>query len=611
MIKRIWNFCKLTIQASPIFFILNVVQNFILVFACLGSSYAFKLLTDKVLALRGNTSSAISVISPILLFFFMICIGGNTNNIQQMFSTMFVNKAKKLFHKYFIFRSYQEEQDSFYDSNFYDRYTFVKDHIESTTQISITIFNTLLNAVLGLIVFSVTISVFSISVLIFILIVAIVMIFINRYIVKQRVKLNEDYIKEERKARYYSELLASKGHAKELRIFRLRNYFLKLWNNSFQNYSVGKYQFEKKALILGNIPNFLNNFFYILLILYFLYLVSIKKLSVGEFGFIYQAIRGITYYMQQIVDILSRELAQDYKYIEKYEAFTKEIKKDNLSQLQNYQPRKFQLSEGNFEKLVLKNIEYSYPNQEGKAIDGLSFHIKKGEVVSILGYNGSGKSTLSKIMCGILKNYQGEVFLNDKNIKDMDLEEVSKYFGIGFQDFTRYSLTLRENIGFGMIEKMEEKKELEKAIKKGNLEEIIEHLPQGIDNIIGKEYDETGQDMSGGQWQRVILARAYMGEPEILLLDEPTASIDPIEEMRMLSQLKEILNGKTALLISHRIGFARLSDRICIMEQGKIVEEGSHEELLNLHGRYYELFMAQKNLYQDDTEVKKKSLNKK
>lgn len=611
MIKRIWNFCKLTIQASPIFFILNVVQNFILVFACLGSSYAFKLLTDKVLALRGNTSSAISVISPILLFFFMICIGGNTNNIQQMFSTMFVNKAKKLFHKYFIFRSYQEEQDSFYDNNFYDRYTFVKDHIESTTQISITIFNTLLNAILGLIVFSVTISVFSISVLIFILIVAITMIFINRYIVKQRVKLNEDYIKEERKARYYSELLASKGHAKELRIFRLRNYFLKLWNNSFQNYSVGKYQFEKKALILGNIPNFLNNFFYILLILYFLYLVSIKKLSVGEFGFIYQAIRGITYYMQQIVDILSRELAQDYKYIEKYEAFTKDIKKDNLSQLQNYHPRKFQLSEGNFEKLVLKNIEYSYPNQEGKAIDGLSFHIKKGEVVSILGYNGSGKSTLSKIMCGILKNYQGEVFLNDKNIKDMDLEEISKYFGIGFQDFTRYSLTLRENIGFGMIEKMEEKKELEKAIKKGNLEEIIEHLPQGIDSIIGKEYDETGQDMSGGQWQRVILARAYMGEPEILLLDEPTASIDPIEEMRMLSQLKEILNGKTALLISHRIGFARLSDRICIMEQGKIVEEGSHEELLNLHGRYYELFMAQKNLYQDDTEVKKKSLNKK
>ncbi len=157
----------------------------------------------------------------------------------------------------------------------------------------------------------------------------------------------------------------------------------------------------------------------------------------------------------------------------------------------------------------------------------INLKIKKGEVVSLLGYNGSGKTTLSKLICGLLRDYEGTIKLNNKDIKNILYEDLYRYFGIGFQDFTKYSLSLKENIGFGMVEKINDEDEINKAIFKGNLQELIETLPEGVNSIIGKELDNSGQDLSGGQWQRVVLSRSYMGEPEVLILDEPTASIIP------------------------------------------------------------------------------------
>ncbi len=129
---------------------------------------------------------------------------------------------------------------------------------------------------------------------------------------------------------------------------------------------------------------------------------------------------------------------------------------------------------------------------------------------------------------------------------------------------------------------------------------MVGGLPAGIDTVVGKEYDPDGEELSGGQWQRIALARAYMGEPEFLILDEPTASIDPLEEIRLLSHFRGIVRNRTALLVSHRIGFAKLADRILIMEKGEIVESGTHEELLSQRGRYYMMFNAQKGLYAED-----------
>ena len=350
-------------------------------------------------------------------------------------------------------------------------------------------------------------------------------------------------------------------------------------------------------MLLSNIPGIFQQVLTLALTLYFLHMVFIDKLTVGDFTFLQRMMWMLVWRITDIVDIFSREIAENYKYIEKYENFTGNISKNQFKELSDYSLNDFDLSDGEFDELCFENVTYSYPNQEGNAVENINFKIKKGEVVSLLGYNGSGKTTLSKLMCGILRDYDGRITLNGKDIKEFPDENLYRYFGIGFQDFTKYSLSLKENIGFGMVEKINDEDEINRAIEKGNLHEIIERLPDGTNTIIGKEFDSSGQDLSGGQWQRVILSRAYMGEPEVLILDEPTASIDPLEEMRMLLHFKDIVKNKTALLISHRIGFARLSDRICIMKDGAIVEDGTHDELMKQQGYYHELFTSQQELY--------------
>lgn len=260
----------------------------------------------------------------------------------------------------------------------------------------------------------------------------------------------------------------------------------------------------------------------------------------------------------------------------------------------------FELKLGEFESVALENVAFSYPHQKGDAVKDVNLEIRRGEIVSILGYNGSGKTTLCKLLVGILTPDQGVVRFNGRDISDLDKNEYYKYFGIGFQDYAKYSLRLRDNIGFGRIENLEDDEMLAVAIKKTNLGNIIDKLPEGIDTILGKEYDKNGQDLSIGQWQRIILARAYMGSPEILILDEPTASIDPYEEERMLEEFRAALEGKTAILISHRISFARLADRIVMMRDGRITEMGIHDELLRKKGYYYELFSSQQKLYQSE-----------
>ena len=187
---------------------------------------------------------------------------------------------------------------------------------------------------------------------------------------------------------------------------------------------------------------------------------------------------------------------------------------------------------------------------------------------------------------------------NDYIILDVRTnEEYQKYFGFAFQDYGKFDLSIRENIGFGQIENIYNDDLINDAKNKANLGQIIEKMPNKLETYLGKEYDSSGQDLSGGQWQRIILARAYMGNPDILILDEPTASIDPIEEERMLKHLKNILNGKTAILVSHRISFAQLASKIIFMENGEIKEIGTHKDLIQKKGLYYNLYMIQNELY--------------
>ncbi|HEU4521060.1 MAG TPA: ATP-binding cassette domain-containing protein, partial [Thermoanaerobaculia bacterium] len=226
------------------------------------------------------------------------------------------------------------------------------------------------------------------------------------------------------------------------------------------------------------------------------------------------------------------------------------------------------------------------------AVRHLSFTLQKGEVLALVGENGAGKTTLVKLLARLYDPDEGRILLDGHDLREYDLDELRSNIGVIFQDFVRYHLTAAENIAVGRIEAREDQKRIEAAAERSLADEVIRRLPKGYDQIIGKRF-RKGVDLSGGEWQKVAIARAYMRDAQLLILDEPTAALDARSEFEVFQRFKELSEGKTAILISHRFSSVRMADRILVMAEGEVEAMGTHTELIAAGGRYAELFELQ------------------
>lgn len=596
--KSIRKCSRMIISVAPFYVLLNLLALVIVSIAQVGSGYAMGQITAAILEADGIFNG--KVVFPILLFALAITIGGNPENFKNMLVTLYTKRAQKLFSKMFMLRTFEEKQDRYYDSKYLEEYIFVRDNIEGATRVAATLFNKMAGSVIAIFLTGFAILRISPLILVFILLQTVLILVVNNLVVKKEMAINRKYVEDERKAEYYREVLSNKAHAKEIRILGLQSFFRDKWENVFRVFAGAKYRFERKAVLVTEIPTAVRHICLSGLTIYYLFLVSQGHMSLSNFVFVNTVMWLMVGNINNLVYLIGHDLREDMLYIDRYFKFIGDEKKymGRVCRAENEEP-KTHVETALPREIELRNIRYAYPNQEKQAVKGANLKIRSGEIVCLVGFNGSGKSTLSKVMCGILEDYTGEVLLDGKDIKELDREEYSALFGVGFQDFTRFCVSLYENVGIGCMEKMEDKEEVGKALEKGNLSGLIAKLEKGELTILGKEYDANGQELSGGQWQRVALARAYMGEPWLVILDEPTAAIDPLEELRLLENFRAVIGDRAALLISHRIGFARLADRICVMQDGRVIEEGSHKELLEKHGVYHEMFEAQKELYEE------------
>jgi len=246
-------------------------------------------------------------------------------------------------------------------------------------------------------------------------------------------------------------------------------------------------------------------------------------------------------------------------------------------------------------KIEFRNVSFNYPKGQ-KVLDDVSFVIEPGESVALVGHNGAGKTTIVKLLCRFYDVNSGEILINDINIKDLDLSRWYKFLGTLFQEFVKYHFSVRENIFLGAPDKKDENAMIEAARKSGAAE-FIERLPKKYDTILGKEF-EDGEELSGGQWQKLAIARAFYEEPPVLILDEPTSAIDAEAEYEIFNNLEKQYKNKTLVLVSHRFSTVRNANKIVVIDHGKIVESGSHQELMNLDGQYAKLFSIQAKGYQ-------------
>jgi ATP-binding cassette subfamily B protein len=246
--------------------------------------------------------------------------------------------------------------------------------------------------------------------------------------------------------------------------------------------------------------------------------------------------------------------------------------------------------------LEFRHVWFRYPGREDWALRDLNLSIAAGEKIALVGQNGAGKTTLIKLMTRLYDPTEGQILLDGVDLREYDLDELRQRVGVIFQDFVKYQLSVKENIGFGQIDRLDDVAQVANSAERGGADSVVAELPEGMDTMLGRWF-EKGHELSGGQWQKIALSRAFMRDGEVLVLDEPTSALDAEREYEIFQRFRDLTEGKIAVLISHRFSTVRMADRIAVIEDGQISELGSHAELLARGGTYARLFEMQAEGY--------------
>ena len=403
----------------------------------------------------------------------------------------------------------------------------------------------------------------------------------------------ETYWKKERKYSTLGGYLRSRDFMKELKAFGSADYLIDTYKTRLneRNRDYERYFFKnlRKLLFGGNLTKIAAIGNVIILLMLFitgditvgLFIAMTGMLLLGGF---YSSLEGCAFIFKWA-----------HFHINTYDFYDRFFKlSDEPVGTETELPKSFDIE--------FRDVWFRYPGTEKDVLKGLTFTVMDGENASIVGENGEGKSTMVKLLLGLFTPDKGEIRVGGKLLDEYPLSIRTKIFAPVFQDFPRYSVTLGENIGIGDIDAIGSNDKILAAAKKGKADTFAEEYEQKYDTLLGRDF-EGGVDISGGQWQRIALARAFMGDKPILLLDEPTSQLDPMAEAGLYNEFAEMSANKTALFITHRLGSTMITDRIFVISDGKIKESGTHDALMAAGGIYAEMFNAQKQWYNRDGEV--------
>lgn len=392
-----------------------------------------------------------------------------------------------------------------------------------------------------------------------------------------------------RMAAYMNQLLQTKEAAKEIRLFHAKDYLLNKWRgiyfkNTYEMLGVERKNMKNRLIVEGAVTICS---FSILAV--FVWLGSRLKLTIGSYVALYQAVQDTRYSIQNISQNIG-QIYHDGLFI--HELF--EFLDTPVPQPEKALPMTTPLREG----IEVDRVTFCYPNQDKPVLDDLTIRIKPGEKVAIVGENGAGKSTLVKIMLGLYEPTHGVVRYGGIPIQDYDTVSFRSKVTAVFQDFYRYEWTLEANISLREHDPDDRQahRRLNHAMEKAAMTPLVDSLPDGVATQLGTRFS-GGRELSQGQWQKVAIARAFYREFEVIYLDEPTAAVDPLTESAIFESLMSMTEGKTAIFISHRLGSCRYADRILVLKEGRIVEEGKHEELIGQGAHYAEMFNKQAQWY--------------
>lgn len=403
--------------------------------------------------------------------------------------------------------------------------------------------------------------------------------------------------KDRRQMHYFSDILVNKDMVKEIRMFNLGGVFMDRYNKVFDHYYAGLRRLiltESFWLIACAVLSAVANCFLYAL---FAWKVFTGDIMIGDYNLYTTSLNTIATDVTSLIT-LSATIYEGTLFIDNLISFLK-VKPTVVPSVE----KPAEVNHDIAHTVEFENVSFKYPGTDKFVIKNVNLKFRPGETVVLVGLNGAGKTTLIKLLTRLYDPTEGRILLDGKDLREYDTRSLYKTFGIIFQDFGKYAVTVKENIMFGDIDKQPDMNDIRRAAEQSNADGFINNLSSMYDTPLMRIFEQNGTELSIGQWQKLAIARAFYGDSDIVILDEPTASLDPIAEQEIFNQFDQLRKEKMTIFVSHRLSSATIASKIVVLEYGQVIEEGTHKELMDKKGRYHELFSTQANRYiADDRE---------
>ncbi|HFC9206723.1 TPA: ABC transporter ATP-binding protein [Clostridium perfringens] len=404
-------------------------------------------------------------------------------------------------------------------------------------------------------------------------------------------EVSKTVAKERRKSDYIGWILTSREFTEERTLFQYGESLSAKWLEIFENVRKLEFKVGKDWIIKSKVRGTFTAMVAILVLIIFLVPLSKGTLSIGVFISLGYGVMDLVNEMGWILSTLIEELSKKMEYFKELQCFF---------ELEEFEGALDRPSENVLlETIEFKNVSFKYPQTNNYILKDLSFKLQKGKHYAIVGANGSGKTTITKLLTGLYDNFEGDILINNKSIKDYSFSDLKGLTSVVYQDFSKYSISIKDNVAVGNINKIDDinfSDKIADALEIIQLKDKVDSLKDGIKTELGK-LKESSIDLSGGQWQRIAMARSIVSDSELVILDEPTAALDPVSESNVYENFEQISKDRTTIFISHRLGSTKLANEILVLQDGKLAEVGSHEYLINKKGIYADMYESQKEWY--------------
>ena len=584
---------KLVWQASKRHTLINFSLIPLIAVLPAAQSWVGKMIVDRILQaidINADVQAGLQLVLPFVLFEFALLLVSTllssfqslSNNILRSLLTRHVNTL-------IIDKSISLDLQFYEDPVFYDNMQNARRRADSSALAIVTSISQVAQQLITLISLVVLLVGFSPWLAVVVILAAVPNFLSNSRFAEMAFRALTYRAPEARLLSYIENLLTSNETVKEIKLFGLGESLKQRYEDLFTQFLEEDTSIARRNTYASLAWGMLSNLAYYGSYIWVIVRTITRAITLGDMTMFLSVFRQSQRAVQMLLENFSR-LYENNLYLDNLLDFLKIEPALEIPENGKIAPAPI------LEGVRFENVSFKYPGSEKYVLKNVNLFIKPGESIALVGLNGAGKTTLIKLLTRLYDPTEGRITLDGTDLRDFDLQSLHQRFGVIFQDFVRYQFSVKENIGFGQVEELENQERIEVAADKGGATEVIAELSEGYETVLGRRWNR-GHELSGGQWQKIALSRAFMRKAEVLILDEPTSALDAEAEYEIFLRFRELMQGRVAVLISHRFSTVRMADRIVVLSEGRIIELGSHEELMARNQSYAHLFNLQAEGY--------------